>query len=74
LSDLARFQDRFAASLTGPPSPDAPIGLAVYRNTFAQGLIDALAGNFPTVRRLMGEAWFAEVALAYARANPPTAP
>jgi hypothetical protein len=72
--ELAAFQDAFAASLTADPTPDAAPGLRVYRNTIAQGLIDVLAAAFPTVERLMGEGWFAEAALAYARAHPPASP
>jgi hypothetical protein len=74
LPDLADFQTRFAASLTGDPPTGAPAGLAVHRNTIARGLIDVLVGSYPTVQRLMGEAWFAEEALAFARAHPPVSP
>lgn len=44
---------------------------AVYRNTLFKGCIDALAGNFPTLQRLLGEACFHALALAYARAHAP---
>ncbi|MDQ0463563.1 hypothetical protein QO010_001334 [Caulobacter ginsengisoli] len=74
MPELADFQDRFAASLTDDPPPDAPAGLKVYRNTIAQGLIEVLAGAYPTVQRLMGEAWFAAEALAFARVHPPVSP
>jgi hypothetical protein len=74
LPELAAFQDAFAASLTGDPPPDAPVGLAVYRNTIAQGLIEVLAAAYPAVERLMGQARFAAEALAFARAHPPASP
>lgn len=74
MPDLAAFQDAFAASLTGDPPPDAPAGLAVYRNTIAQGLIEVLAAAYPTVQRLMGPAGFAAQAPAFARAHPPASP
>lgn len=44
---------------------------AVYRNTVFKGCVDALAANYPAVRRLVGEAWFAAAAQAHARAHPP---
>lgn len=74
MPELAAFQDAFAASLTGDPPPDAPPGLAVYRNTIAAGLIEVLAAAYPAVQRVMGEAWFAAEALAFARAHPPATP
>lgn len=74
MPELAAFQDAFIASLTGDPLPGAPAGLAVYRNTVAQGLIEVLAAAYPTVHRLMGEVWFAAEALAFARAHPPASP
>lgn len=74
LPELADFQDAFAVSLTGDPPANAPPGLKVYRNTIVQGLIEVLAAAYPTVRRLMGKEWFAEVALAYSRAHPPVSP
>lgn len=48
--------------------------LAVYRNTVARGWIEALAGLFPTVERLVGVDWFDNAALTFARAHPPTGP
>ena len=49
-------------------------GLAVYRNTVAKGRADALAALYPTVERLVGEAWFREAALVFGRAEPPSGP
>lgn len=44
---------------------------AVYRNTIFKGVTDALAANYPAVRRLVGQAWFHSAALAYARQHMP---
>tara|TARA_R110002012_G_scaffold262978_5_gene445466 strand:+ start:10552 stop:11322 length:771 start_codon:yes stop_codon:yes gene_type:complete len=77
------FHDAFEAALGGD-SPaldawlgvDAPsrAGLSVYRNTVAKGRVDALAGLYPTVVRLVGEAWFRDAALIFARAQRPVSP
>jgi hypothetical protein len=75
---LARFQDDFVAALDGAEPIDACMaalvaqpGFAVYRNTVFKGCVDALAANFPTVVRLVGEAWFYAAAMDYARRTPP---
>lgn len=80
-SDLAAFQDAFAGALRGErdlstfgPAEAVAAGLSVYRNTTAKGAADALRGNFPTVERLVGEAWFADCARLYATARPPKQP
>jgi hypothetical protein len=80
-SELAKFQDAFAAALAerspAPiaawlPSPEAgETGLAVYRNTIAKGCVDALAANFPTVASLVGAEWFEAAAALFARQHPP---
>lgn len=75
--DDAAFQQAFAAGLLddGPAASGHPLaaqpGYAVYRNTVARGLVDALAANFPTVRSLLGEDAFHAVARDHARAEPP---
>jgi hypothetical protein len=79
MSELARFQDAFAAALAGD---DAALGswlaagdrLAVYRNTVARGLADALADQFPSVARVVGPAWMGAAARAFAAAHPPASP
>jgi hypothetical protein len=79
-SDLGRFQAAFAAALAGDlaalglfgVSPDDAARLSVYRNTIARGTIDALATSYPTVRRLVGEAWFEAATRAFIAASPPT--
>jgi hypothetical protein len=74
MPSLAEFQRDFAAQLRAPLPVDAagPLaGLSVHRNTFMKGLVDALLANYPTVAVLMGDAWTAEAAIAYARQCPP---
>ncbi|WP_374570551.1 putative DNA-binding domain-containing protein [Phenylobacterium sp.] len=81
MSELAKFQDAFAKALRGddalPGQRDVAAvaaGLRVYRNTTFKGMVDALAANFPTVRRLVGEDWFADCARLYAASSPPAIP
>lgn len=79
MSELGRFQDAFTAALHGEAGglaewAEAGAGLAVYRNTIAKGLSDALAAQFPTVARAAGEAWMAEAGRRYGREHPPAQP
>lgn len=79
MSELARFQDAFAAALAGEdgalaPWLEAEDRLAVYRNTVATGLADALADQFPSVARIVGPAWLGHAARAFAAAHPPASP
>ena len=77
---LDAFQRDFAAALRGDVadagSPIAKLaaqpGFAVYRNTIAAACVDALAANHPTVHRLVGTAWFRDVAATFARSQPPS--
>lgn len=46
-------------------------GFAVYRNTCIKGCVDALAAQFPSVLRLVGEDWFRAAAAEHVRAQPP---
>ena len=85
MSELETFQDAFMAALDARtaapiagwlPGGDGggeaePAGLAVYRNTIAKGCVDALAANFPTVARLVGDDWFQAAAALFARDTPP---
>ncbi|MBX6323250.1 MAG: putative DNA-binding domain-containing protein, partial [Rhodospirillaceae bacterium] len=48
--------------------------LAVYRNNTFMSLADALAANFPVVRRLVGESFFRGAARAFIRERPPRRP
>jgi Putative DNA-binding domain len=82
---LAERQTHFAAALRDPARP-APPGLigpdgeesprrfAVYRNNVAVALTDALRANFPATCRIVGEAFFREMARAYALREPPNTP
>lgn len=77
------FAAGFAASLLDPDRAvpkgvsargSGPAGkrYAVYRNNVTTSLADALAGIFPAVRRLVGEEFFSGMAIAFARAHPPS--
>jgi hypothetical protein len=81
LPPLSPFQDGLAAALrpggTGATPPwlaalVAQPGFAVYRNTVAQGCLDALRANYPTVRALLGGDCFDGAALAFLQHSPPT--
>lgn len=74
------FHSAFLAALTGDVAaispwcePSAP-GLSVYRNTVIKGCADALVAQFPSVGRVVGQAWLAEAAAAFARTHPPKRP
>jgi Putative DNA-binding domain len=71
----------FAAGLLNPehPVPSVVKGriarrYAVYRNNVTIGLIRALEANFPVVRRLLGEEYFAGFARDFAQSHPPQSP
>lgn len=67
------------ALLTSPGTPAPPgmeemlrqPGFAIYRNTCLKGCVDALAAQFPSVSRLLGEACFRALAADHARTSPP---
>lgn len=56
------------------PKGEADRRFAVYRNTMAVSLTEALASRFPVIRRLVGEDFFAPLARLYAGADPPPSP
>ena len=69
------FEAAFTALLAGDEGAlshwlDADKGdqarLDVYRNTVAKGRVDALAGLYPTVERLVGPDWFRQAGLIFA--------
>ncbi|HSW81885.1 MAG TPA: DNA-binding domain-containing protein, partial [Usitatibacter sp.] len=60
MSTLATRQREFARSLLDDAPADA--GVAVYRASVAANFSAALAATYPVVRRLVGEAFFAEAA------------
>jgi Putative DNA-binding domain len=71
----------FSAGLLNPehPVPSLIKGqiarrYAVYRNNVTVGLIRALEANFPVVRRLLGQEYFAGFARDFAQIHPPQSP
>ncbi|WP_439477942.1 HvfC/BufC N-terminal domain-containing protein [Brevundimonas sp.] len=77
------FEAAFNASLAGDehalsPWLDADAsdhgGLDVYRNTVAKARVDALAGLYPTIERLVGPDWFRQAGLIFAGVAPPSSP
>jgi hypothetical protein len=84
ISELARFQAAFAEALRGdaaalsawidPARPDGEARLSVHRNTVAKGWADALAAQFPTAARALGEERMRATALRFAREQPPRTP
>lgn len=85
MTSWPELQEAFAGGLLNPERP-VPAGVVdpegracarrygVYRNNVTVGLAGALAESFPAVRRLVGEAFFRAMAIAYARAEPPRSP
>jgi hypothetical protein len=57
--------------LTDPYGAPAPKRFSVYRNTVALSLTRALEASFPTVRKLVGDEFFAAMAGLHLRAHPP---
>lgn len=57
--------------LHGPEVRKADRRYAVYRNNVTVSLISALEANFPSIRRLVGDEFFAAMAREYARGDPP---
>jgi hypothetical protein len=88
MSALHELQGRMAAALLAPPEHAAlavddlvvagriPLArrLGVHRNTVRGALCRALALRYPTVERLVGEAFFDQAALAYAVQDWPREP
>ncbi len=71
----------FSAALLDPnhPVPSLVTGqtacrYVVYRNNVTVGLMRALEANFPVVRRLLGEQYFAGFARDFAQCHPPQSP
>lgn len=78
-------QTAFRTALLDPrnPPPEGllnPDGLpvekrfAIYRNNVAHGLSEALLAGFPVLVKLLGEAFFREMAKVYLRIHPPKSP
>ncbi|MGB8816499.1 MAG: DNA-binding domain-containing protein [Rhizobiaceae bacterium] len=58
----------FLTSFTGQADPRR---YAVYRNNVTVSLMRALAANFPSIERLVGDEFFAAMSRAFVTANPP---
>lgn len=74
---LAEFQAQLAAALHEPEAPlreRLGVGLSVYQNTVAKGLVDALRANYPTIERLVGTQWFDAVSRDFAMQYLPPQP
>jgi hypothetical protein len=84
---LAELQSRMAAALFAADHdaqhlPEAWFagalpgaeGLRVHRNTVLAALSNALRASYPSIDRLVGEAFFDRMAVDFARASPPAAP
>lgn len=67
---LARTQAEFLEAVLDPRGAALSPGLEVYRRTVRANLGGALAAAYPVVLRLVGDAFFAEAAQRYVRANP----
>jgi hypothetical protein len=75
--DLATFQLAFAGALSRTSrrgTLERQPGLAVYRNTAAIGLIDALRAAYPVTAEIVGTEAFDALAHDFARAHPPASP
>lgn len=59
------------AGIVGPDGRPAPKRFSVYRNNVALSLTRALEAAFPTVRKLVGDEFFAAMAGVFLRAHPP---
>lgn len=59
------------AGLIGPAGLPAARRFAVYRNNVTSGLAKVLEAAFPAVKSLVGEEFFAAMALAFLRQHPP---
>jgi hypothetical protein len=80
-ADPASPSGAFVAGLLNPslPVPDTVVGrkqkrYAVYRNNVTISLIRAMESNFPVVRRLLGQQYFAGLAREYVQTHPPQSP
>ena len=82
---LARFETSFADALLNADRP-VPFGItahnaavptrrfAVYRNNVVVGLGKALKSRFPMVEKIVGEEFFAAMALVFMKEQPPRSP
>jgi Putative DNA-binding domain len=80
-ADGASADGSFSRGLLNPDAdvPSVVKGLtpkryAVYRNNVTVSLVRAIEANFPAVRRLLGDVYFAGLAREYVQAHPPQSP
>ena len=66
--------DKALAGLTAAPRGDIAARIAVYRNTVQGSLVGVLAAAFPVTQRIVGPAFFADLAQRFVVAAPPHAP
>jgi hypothetical protein len=81
LADPANPAGAFVEGLLNPAAavPATVVGrksrrYAVYRNNVTVSLIRAIESNFPVVRRLLGEQYFAGLAREFVQKHPPKSP
>lgn len=77
MPDLASFQQAFAEAVladSGAAEAQQPPAFAVYRNTSAKGVIDALRASYPTIDALLGSEMFDGLANDYRREEAPSSP
>lgn len=77
MPDLASFQHAFAEALMADGDADPSFrsqAFAVYRNTSALGVVDALRASYPTIDMLLGDDGFTHAALEFRREQPPRGP
>lgn len=70
MCDLLAFQQELAAAIDIPSR--GPVG--IYRNTVMLGAMEALADNYPVVRRLVGAEMFDAMAVDHSQCCPPRSP
>lgn len=85
LRSLSDVQEDFAAALLDPAAVEprdvadpegnpTPRRFRIYRNNVAVGLVNAVSGVYPAIKRIVGDQFFDAMALAYVRVEPPTSP
>ena len=69
MSSLRDLQRQFVGALFDE-LPDERAGIEIYRNNLHEGFLKALALEFPVIQRLVGEAYFRQLARDFLRAHP----
>jgi hypothetical protein len=71
---LLDAEPRTPAAISNAGSPDAARRFGIYRNNVNASLSAALAGRFPVIERLVGEAFFRAMTLVFIERHPPRSP